>query len=117
MVNWRLTKPTEGNQGHKKGCGYCVILFPIWLYCDNTSGNQSKKWNTHNLFLFTAAGLPCLELQKEYNVHFLCMSNLAQPLEMLDGIVEQLECIYLLFPELLVAHLYSSKCQKDRIWA
>ncbi|KAF8511916.1 hypothetical protein JB92DRAFT_2568312, partial [Gautieria morchelliformis] len=28
--------------------------------------------------------------QKEYNVHFLCTSNTAPPLEMLEGIVAQL---------------------------
>ncbi|KAF9493187.1 hypothetical protein BDN71DRAFT_1591205 [Pleurotus eryngii] len=31
------------------------------------------------------------QAQKEYNIHFLSTSNLAPPLEMLDGIVEQLE--------------------------
>jgi ribulose-5-phosphate 4-epimerase/fuculose-1-phosphate aldolase len=68
-----------------------VVAFPMWLYCDDTSGNVSKKWNEHNSFLMTPAGLPREEAQKEYNIHFLCTSNLARPLEMLDGIVEQLE--------------------------
>ncbi|KAG1833238.1 hypothetical protein DFJ58DRAFT_632431, partial [Suillus subalutaceus] len=30
-------------------------------------------------------------VHKEYNVHFLCTLNIAPPLEMLDGIVDQLE--------------------------
>ncbi|KAF6747885.1 hypothetical protein DFP72DRAFT_821319 [Ephemerocybe angulata] len=68
-----------------------VVAFPIWLYCDDTSGNLSKKWNCHNSWLFTPAGLPRSEAAKEYNVHFLCTSNLAPPLEMLDGIAEQLD--------------------------
>ncbi|KAF8480569.1 hypothetical protein JB92DRAFT_3102105 [Gautieria morchelliformis] len=38
--------------------------------------------------------------QMEYNIHFLCTSNLAPPLEMLDGIVAQL-----------------SACQMEGIWA
>ncbi|KAJ7232926.1 hypothetical protein C8J57DRAFT_1250282 [Mycena rebaudengoi] len=42
----------------------------MWLYCDDTSGNLSKKWNEHNSFLFTPAALP---------------------LEMLDGILDQLD--------------------------
>jgi hypothetical protein len=42
----------------------------------------------------TPAGLPRAEAQKEYNIHFLCTSNLARPLEMLDGIVEQLEWVF-----------------------
>ncbi|KAF8232753.1 hypothetical protein L208DRAFT_1270426, partial [Tricholoma matsutake] len=71
--------------------GSCVIAFPIWMYYDDTSGNLSKKWNEHNSFLFLPAGLPREQLQKEYNIHFLSTSNIAPPLEMLDGIVEQLK--------------------------
>lgn len=47
-------------------------------------------WNKHNSFLFTSAGLPMELASQEYNVHFLCTSNLAPPLEMLNGIVSQL---------------------------
>ncbi|KAH9935417.1 uncharacterized protein B0H18DRAFT_950971 [Fomitopsis serialis] len=61
------------------------------MYCDDTSGNMSKKWNKHNSWLFTPAGLPQEIGQQEGNVHFLVTLNLAPPLEMLDGIVSQLE--------------------------
>ncbi|KAK7007081.1 hypothetical protein R3P38DRAFT_3325555 [Favolaschia claudopus] len=88
---WNYTNPTEGNRWRVKANGSRVVVFPMWVYCDDTSGNVSKKWNEHNSFLMTPAGLPRAEAQKEYNIHFLCTSNLAQPLEMLDGIVEQLE--------------------------
>ncbi|KAJ3920045.1 hypothetical protein F5877DRAFT_89667 [Lentinula edodes] len=71
--------------------GHEVLNFAMWLYCDDTSGNVSKKWNKHNSFLFTAAGLPREYAHQESNVHFLCTSNLAPPLEMLDGITKQLE--------------------------
>ncbi|KAF4584957.1 hypothetical protein EYR40_001783 [Pleurotus pulmonarius] len=47
-----------------------------------------------------SAGLPRVEAQKEFNIHFLSTSNLAPPLEMLDGIIDQLE-----------------HAQKDGIWA
>ncbi|KAG1813074.1 hypothetical protein DFJ58DRAFT_720359 [Suillus subalutaceus] len=79
---------TDGVFGHH---GARVFVMPLWLYCDDTSGNLLKKWNKHNSFLFTAAGLPRADIHQEYNVHFLCTSNLAPPLEMLDGIVDQLE--------------------------
>jgi hypothetical protein len=59
------------------------------MYCDDTSGNLSKKWNKHNSFLFLPGGLPHEQSQKEYNIHFLSTSNIAPPLEMLDGIVKQ----------------------------
>ncbi|KAK7027831.1 hypothetical protein R3P38DRAFT_3315357 [Favolaschia claudopus] len=89
--SWDYTNPSEGNRWRAKANGSRVVVFPMWVYCDDTSGNVSKKWNEHNSFLMTPAGLPRAEAQKEYNIHFLCTSNLAQPLEMLDGIVEQLE--------------------------
>ncbi|KAJ7491642.1 hypothetical protein B0H11DRAFT_2008530 [Mycena galericulata] len=54
-------------------------------------GNVSKNWNEHNSFLVRSAGLPREESQKEYNIRVLSTSNIAPPLEMLDGIVEQLE--------------------------
>jgi hypothetical protein len=61
----------------------------MWLYCDDTSGNSSKKWNAHNSFLFSLAGLPRSEAAKEYNVHFLTTSNIAAPLEMAEGVTAQ----------------------------
>ena len=91
-VFWTRTDPkTGGNRWRTLAGGARVVSFPFWLYCDDVSGNQSKKWNKHHSFLFSAAGLPCSLSQQEYNVHFLCTSNLAPPLEMLDRIVTQLE--------------------------
>ncbi|KAF7333089.1 hypothetical protein MVEN_02374000 [Mycena venus] len=100
LSDWDLTDPTVGNPWRERAKGARVLSFPIWLYCDDTSGNLSKKWNEHNSFLFTPAGLPREQSQKEYNIHFLCTSNVAPPLEMLDGILDQLET-----------------AQKDGIWA
>ncbi|KAJ7232133.1 hypothetical protein C8J57DRAFT_1439801 [Mycena rebaudengoi] len=97
---WTKTVPSEGNRWRKLSPGNCVVAFPVWLYCDDTSGNQSKKWNKHNSFLFTAAGLPCQYVHQESNIHFLSTSNIAPPLEMLDSIVDQLE-----------------NCQEHGIWA
>ncbi|PBK79410.1 hypothetical protein ARMGADRAFT_1049148 [Armillaria gallica] len=91
VVPWRLTNPIKGNTWRERSKGARVMAFPILLYCDDTSGNMSKKWNKHNSFLFVLAGLPRVEAQREYNIHYLCTSNLALPLEMLDGIVEELE--------------------------
>jgi hypothetical protein len=83
------------------------------MYCDDTSGNLSKKWNEHNSFLFTPAGLPRTEAQKEFNIHFLSTSNIAPPLEMMDGIIEQLEFVILFsiwnHPIITFSHLGSVK--------
>ncbi|TRM65621.1 hypothetical protein BD626DRAFT_628781 [Schizophyllum amplum] len=86
-----LSDPNTGNPWRGKSRGHRVLAFPLWLYCDDTSGNVSKRWNKHNSFLFTAAGLPRREIHKESSIHFLSTSNIAPPLEMLDGIVDQLE--------------------------
>jgi hypothetical protein len=88
---WTYTNPVLGNRWRALAKGHRTLAFPIWMYCDDTSGNLSKKWNEHNSFLFTPAGLPRTEAQKEFNIHFLSTSNIAPPLEMMDGIIEQLE--------------------------
>ncbi|KAF7316638.1 hypothetical protein HMN09_00396400 [Mycena chlorophos] len=87
---WTYTNSLHGNRWRSQANGHRVVAFPVWLYCDDTSGNQSKKWNKHNSFLFTAAGLPRRLVHLESNIHFLATSNIAPPLEMLDGIVDQL---------------------------
>ncbi|KAI6104848.1 hypothetical protein EDD16DRAFT_1694562 [Pisolithus croceorrhizus] len=91
VLPWTLTDPTVGNGWHMWAWGHCVLSYMIWLYCDDTSGNMSKKWNKHNSFLFTAAGLPHVMVHKESSIHFLVTSNIVLPLEMLDGIVDQLD--------------------------
>lgn len=117
-AEWTLTNPVIGNQWRALAKGHRAVSFAMWLYCDDTSGNLSKKWNAHNSFLFTAAGLPRVEVQKEYNVHFLSTSNLAPPLEMLDGVVEQLAFVSFLL--LLASPLISipiRQAQANGIWA
>ncbi|KAH7917685.1 hypothetical protein BV22DRAFT_1025951, partial [Leucogyrophana mollusca] len=75
------------NPWRTKANGARVVSYPVWLYCDDTSGNRSKKWNEHNI-------------HRESNIHFLCTSNTAPPLEMLDGVIQEFE-----------------ECQNDGVWA
>lgn len=58
---WTFTDPALGNRWRTLAKGHQTLAFPIWMYCDDTSGNLSKKWNEHNSFLFTPAGLPRTE--------------------------------------------------------
>ena len=76
IFKWTQTDQEVGNCWCVIAGGACVYSFPIWLYYDNVSRNQSKRWNKHYSFLFSAAGLPCALFQHKYNVHFLCTSNL-----------------------------------------
>lgn len=71
--------------------GKWVLAAPVWLYCDDTSGNTSKKWNKHNSILFTLAGLPRSHVQLFYNVHFIATSNIASPLEMAEYVCDVLQ--------------------------
>lgn len=68
-----------------------VVAYPVLGYCDDTSGNRSKKWNEHNSYLFTPAGLERQHAQQEANIHFVCTSDSAEPLEMLDAIATEFE--------------------------
>ncbi|KIJ52180.1 hypothetical protein M422DRAFT_43551 [Sphaerobolus stellatus SS14] len=89
-LDWTCTEAHDGNKWCLKSKGFPVYSVPIWLYCDDTSGNLSKKWNKHNSYLFTLARLPHQEVLKEYNVQLLSTSNLTPPLEMLEGIYSQI---------------------------
>ncbi|KAI6111303.1 hypothetical protein F5141DRAFT_1188430 [Pisolithus sp. B1] len=90
VLPWTLTYPTVGNGWCVQAQGHRVLSYMIWLYCNDTSGNMLKKWNKHNSFLFTVAGLPHVMVHNESSIHFLATSNIVPPLEMLDGIVDQL---------------------------
>lgn len=96
---WLHTNQDSGslNSWRIKAKNHRVLTFAMWVYCDDTSGNVSKKWNKHNSFLFTAAGLPREHVHRQSNIHFLSTSNLAPPLEMLDGFVDQLEYVIFVF--------------------
>ncbi|KAJ7463932.1 hypothetical protein FB451DRAFT_1491960 [Mycena latifolia] len=79
------------NEWRIKGKGRRVHSVPLWTYCDDTSGNVSKKWNKHNSILFTLAGLPRALTQMLYNIHFIATSNLSPPLEMIEAVVAMLQ--------------------------
>lgn len=116
VESWRLTNPVIGNPWRERADGALCLSFPIWMYCDDTSGNTSKKWNKHNSFLFTAAGLPREESSKEYNIHFLSTSNIAPPLEMLDGIADQITSVVITRLLSPCSPTYSD-AQEHGIWA
>jgi hypothetical protein len=82
------------NQWRVKAQGCRVHSVPLWKYCDDTSGNVSKKWNKHNSILFTLAGLPRALTQMLYNIHFIVTSNLSPPLEMIEAVVAMLKYFF-----------------------
>jgi hypothetical protein len=116
---WTHTDPSLGNRWQALSQGKRVMAFSIWLYCDDTSGNRSKKWNKHHSWLFTAAGLPRRHVHRETNIHFLGTSNLAPALEMLDGVSSQLRCvsIWLIDSSIMFKNKYFRDCQESGVWA
>ncbi|KAJ6615980.1 hypothetical protein B0H10DRAFT_1949459 [Mycena sp. CBHHK59/15] len=84
------TQPTT-NLWRLKGKGHRVHSVPLWTYCDDTSGNVSKKWNKHSSVLLTLAGLPREYTQMLYNVHFIATSNISPPLEMMEAVSSMLQ--------------------------
>ncbi|KAH8926428.1 hypothetical protein BT69DRAFT_1348041 [Atractiella rhizophila] len=82
------------NPIRQKARGCRSVVVPIVLYGDDSSGNISKQWNKHLSFYMTLAGLPNRLQNQEYNIHFLATSNIAPALEILEGIVQQLQHIW-----------------------
>ncbi|KAH9816315.1 hypothetical protein DFH28DRAFT_966741 [Melampsora americana] len=96
------------NEWRKKADGRIIQHVPLILYCDDLSGNVSKRWNKHIAFYFILAGLPSKLSNQEYNCHFLITSNTAGALELADPLIDELNN---LMTEGFVA--YDEKIQKE----
>ena len=70
--------------------GLPVVVAPIILYSDDTSGNVSKKWNKFDCWLLSMGGLPSHEARKFQNIHFVACSNKLSALKMADNLVDNL---------------------------
>jgi hypothetical protein len=97
------------NPWRKKAAGKILRNIPITLYCDDTSGNKSKKWNKHISYYFTLSGLPPKISNQQFNCHFLCTSNTVGPLELGEMVVAQLKYVSVLyFKSVHILFLYVS---------
>ncbi|KAI9104002.1 hypothetical protein DFS34DRAFT_700620 [Phlyctochytrium arcticum] len=67
-----------------------VIVFPLVLFCDDTSGNRSKRFNPHESWFVQLAGLPFADQRDVYHIHFICTSNEANGIEVADSLVKQI---------------------------
>ena len=70
--------------------GKPVVVIPVNLFTDDSSGNRSKKWNKFDCWTLLLAGLPKHENAKLHNVHFLACSNRVPVLDMVSSIVDDL---------------------------
>lgn len=69
---------------------YHVEVVPLVLFCDDVSGNISKKWNKFDVWAMLLAGLPRAVNSHLENIHFLCSSNKADWLQMAKPLVDDL---------------------------
>ncbi|KAL5488729.1 hypothetical protein EMCRGX_G017714 [Ephydatia muelleri] len=76
------------------GCGGLpVIMAPISIFSDDTSGNKSKVWNKFNSWNFLLAGLSRKDNAKLHNIHFICASNKALVKEMAVPLVQEFNAL------------------------
>ncbi|KAI0262219.1 hypothetical protein BC834DRAFT_940012 [Gloeopeniophorella convolvens] len=92
-VTTQAFTPTLPNPWRTKAKGRRVFSLPLWIYCDDTSGNTSKRWNSHDTILFILAGLLHEHTLLPYNIHFMSTSNIASPLEMFEDFVRQVRAL------------------------
>jgi hypothetical protein len=78
------------NPWREKADGRLIRHIPITLYSDDTSGNQSKKYNSHMSFYYTLSGLPTKLSNQDYNINYVSTSNVASALELGEPIVDEL---------------------------
>ena len=70
-----------------------IVIMPIVVFSDDTSGNKSKKWNCFDSWSFTIASLPKEENTKLSNINFICCSNEVSAVDMIPEIGKQLKAL------------------------
>ena len=72
--------------------GRPVVMLPVILFTDDTSGNRSKQWNKFDSWSLRIAGLP----NSSTKLHFLCCSNKCDVLDMAKPLVDDLNDLELI---------------------
>ncbi|KAI9104014.1 hypothetical protein DFS34DRAFT_590427 [Phlyctochytrium arcticum] len=70
--------------------GHRVILAPVDLFCDDSAGTDSKKWNPFYNWEMRLGGLRSSEGFRDFHTHCLATSNRASALEMAKAIVDSI---------------------------
>ena len=72
----------EPHRLKQKAAGKSVVMVPLIIYSDDTSGNKSKKWHLLNSWSVLLAGLPRMMNSQLTNIHFLSCSDQLNLLKM-----------------------------------
>ena len=81
----------EPHSMKEKAAGRPVIMIPLVLFSDDTSGNKSKKWHKFDSWSVMLAGLSRHENSKISNLHFCCCSDVVSAMEMSGAIAADLK--------------------------
>ncbi|KII83511.1 hypothetical protein PLICRDRAFT_58403 [Plicaturopsis crispa FD-325 SS-3] len=68
-----------------------TVRFPLIIFIDDVSGNQSKQWNKHFSCYMSNGALPRSKLEQEFHVRFVATSPYATPLEIMQGVRASIE--------------------------
>ncbi|KZT58588.1 hypothetical protein CALCODRAFT_432368 [Calocera cornea HHB12733] len=80
---WRLL-----SQGRR------VVAVPLMMWADDVSGNNSKKFNKHNIMCASNLSRPRKQLEEEHNIMFLGATKTALPVEMAGGYMTMLDELF-----------------------
>ena len=69
--------------------GTAVVMLPVILFSDDTSGSRSKQWNKFDSWSLRIAALPNSSSTK-LHYSFLCCSNKCDVLDMAKPLVDDL---------------------------
>ena len=69
--------------------GRPVVMVPLVLFSDDTSGKKSKKWHKFDSWSFVLGGLPRHE-NRISNLHFCCCSDVVSAMNMSGEIAIEL---------------------------
>ena len=78
------------NSLRENAAGRPVVMLPLVLFSDDTSGNRSKKWHKFDPWSVKFVELPREENAKINNIHFLCCSDVISALDMAGPLAQQL---------------------------
>ena len=68
-----------------------IVMLPIIVYTDDTSGNKSKQWNKFDAWCVKLAGLPKKKNSKLHNIHFVCCSNKMSVMDICKPLADELK--------------------------
>ena len=74
----------------EKAGGKAVVMLPLVLFTDDTSGNKSKKWHKFDSWSVMLCGLSRRENAKLSNIHYCCCSDVASAMDMSNKVAEEL---------------------------